>query len=446
MQTTAYVARRALLFIPFLLPLLFIRRVPIFHHDSVRWVIVATLYIYAMPAIMDLIGGQNRTNHSTSDGGWISRAFEYRLLPWALFLKIVILKILALETIASGRFDAIDNLGIAFLTGQTVGSYGIFVAHEFLHRKSVFDRAIAELLMVTVMYPHYCIEHIYGHHKHAATPNDPATSRMGESLYAFLPRSIFGGIAHSWQLEKRRLARQGAHWLSVRNRMLRYLVEVIILNLVVFYFAGPLGCAALAVQSLVAIVTLEVINYVQHYGLERPQIEPGRYQRAEIAHSWSSERWFSNGYWLNLGRHSDHHQAPSRSFQMLRCFEEEPELPAGFPAMFLVAFVPPLWFKIMDPRVMIARKMADRHLSEGAAAIPVPAGASDLTPRETSWYLRAAHGSLGLMLISVAALIGADLLYGPPTGFLLISLVCLATVAFRHLVARERAATRIAGT
>jgi alkane 1-monooxygenase len=441
-ETAHHVAQRAILFFPFLVPLVFVRKVPSFHHDSVRWIIFTILYIYALPAIMDLIAGKNRANSDPAQMDWMSRAFEYKLLPWVLLLKIMILKILALQIIVSGRFDTIDCLGIAFLTGQTVGSYGIFVAHEFLHRKSTLDKALAEILMVSVMYPHYCIEHLYGHHKYAATPKDPATSRFGESLYAFLPRTVLGGIGHAWQLENRRLARQGRHWLNMRNRMLRYTIEVISINLAIWYFCGPLGIAAFAIQSVVAIVTLEVINYIQHYGLERKEIAPGRYQRAEIAHSWSSECWFSNSYWLNLGRHSDHHNAPYRSFQMLRRFEDEPELPAGFPAMFLLAFVPPLWFKVMNPRVLALREAQDRS-DAGMRDVKndIPAAAHRLDAANSPWYLKLADGSLALLTIAVAGLIGIDLLYGPPLGFALISTMCLATVAYRHSLARHLSGT-----
>jgi alkane 1-monooxygenase len=438
---------RILLFLPFLLSIVFLRKVPVVHFMHPRWVLVAVVYAYALPPLMDLIGGQNRTNNHPLRRSWSSTALEYVYLPRILGLKVMVLKLLMLEIVARGRFDVLDCLGIAYLTGQSISSYGIFIAHELLHRRSRFDKALSEIMMVTVMYPHFCIEHLYGHHKYAATAKDPASARSGESLYSFLPRSIFGGIHHAWQLETRRLARSGHHWFDYRNRMLRYLAEVLALIVAVLYFFGSLGLFALIVQSLVAVITLEVINYVQHYGLQRKEISPGQYENTGIAHSWNSECWFSNGYWLNLGRHSDHHYAPGRGFQMLRNFEREPELPAGFPAMFLLAFVPPIWFRIMNPRVAAldpADALADRspaQLEEESEANDVAADAA--VPVKSSsfdWRSSVINGSGILMGVSVCLLLVVDVGFGYPRGLITITVVCLCVVAARRVLTRDQVA------
>jgi alkane 1-monooxygenase len=361
----------------------------------------------------------------------------------------LLLKLLMLSMVATGRFDVIDCLGIAYLTGQSVSSYGIFIAHELLHRKSRFDKALAEIMMVTVMYPHFCIEHLYGHHKYAATEKDPATSRLGETLYAFLPRSIFGGMLHAWRFEVSRLERKGYPWFNYRNQMLRYAAEVFAFSVIVFYLFGELGLMAFVVQGIVAVVTLEVINYVQHYGLLRKEIAPGVYENTNVSHSWNSAYWFSNGYWLNLGRHSDHHYAANRSFQMLRTFENEPELPAGFPAMFLLAFVPPLWFRVMDPRVAeLNRRSRSREDARAAGELPMPLTSADaaaaigLRNRETTvteglrptWRSAILEGSGLLMGGSVAVLLSTDFLFGYPNGLAIITVFCLGLVAIRHVL------------
>jgi alkane 1-monooxygenase len=384
---------------------------------------------------MDLIGGDNRGNNHPARQSWTTTAFEYVNLPRILCLKVLIIKLLMLDLVGTGRFDLIDCLGIAYLTGQSISSYGIFIAHELLHRRSKFDRALSEIMMVTVMYPHFCIEHLYGHHKHAATPEDPATSRFGETVYAFLPRSIFGGMAHAWELEMRRLARHGVHWFNYRNQMLRYAAEVLAFIGAVYWLFGYLGALAVVVQSIVAIVTLEVINYVQHYGLERREVAPGQYENTSVAHSWNSECWFSNGYWLNLGRHSDHHHAPGRGFQMLRNFEHEPRLPAGFPAMFLLAFVPPLWFRVMNPRVEALR----RGVPPDAEEINRTARAEDTPP---SWESRILNGDGLLMGAAVATLFAADITLGYPYGLIAISMICLFIVLARRLLAQRLLAQR----
>jgi len=432
-------AARILLFSPFLLPLVFVRKVPMVHFAHPRWVLVAILYAYALPPILDLIGGSNRANHHPGHQSWTTTALEYILLPRVLFAKVLALKFLMLSILSTGRFDVLDCLGIAYLTGQSVSSYGIFVAHELLHRKSRVDKALAEIMMVTVMYPHFCIEHLYGHHRYAATEKDPATSRFGETLYAFLPRSIFGGMHHAWKFEVDRLQRRGYRWFNYRNQMLRYGAEVFALLAAVFYLFGELGLMAFVVQSVMAVVTLEVINYVQHYGLLRRQISPGLYEKTDVAHSWNSACWFSNGYWLNLGRHSDHHYAANRSFQTLRSFESEPELPAGFPAMFLLAFVPPLWFYVMNARVEALHRAGParddgqniRHYSAAGLS-----GAGAASSDERTWGARLWSGVIDgsglLMAGSVALLFTFDMIFGYPYGLMAISLLCAGLIAVRY--------------
>jgi alkane 1-monooxygenase len=427
-------ALRIALFLPFLLPLVFLRKVPVLHFAHPRWVLVAILYAYALPPVMDLIGGENRRNDHPARESWTTTAFEYVNLPRILCFKVLIIKLLMLDLVSTGRFDLIDCFGIAYLTGQSVSSYGIFIAHELLHRRSKFDKALSEVMMVTVMYPHFCIEHLYGHHKHAATPEDPATSRYGETVYRFLPRSIFGGVAHAWDLEVRRLARRGLHWFDYRNQMLRYSVEVLAFIGAVYFLFGSLGVMAFVVQSVVAIVTLEVINYVQHYGLERPETAPGQYETIGIDHSWNSECWFSNGYWLNLGRHSDHHQAPGRGFQMLRNCEHEPQLPAGFPAMFLLAFVPPLWFRVMNPRVEALRRGVPQDSAE-ASRIATTDSSS------LNWASRILKGDGVLMGAAVAALLVADIAFGYPYGLITVSIACLFILLARRFVAQHPVST-----
>jgi alkane 1-monooxygenase len=423
---------RILLFLPFFLSLVYLRKVPMIHFAHPRWVLVAICYAYIVPPVLDLIGGSNRANHHPGHKSWTTRAFEYIFLPRVLFAKILLLKFLMLTIVATGRFDIVDCLGIAFFTGQSISSYGIFVAHELLHRKSKLDKALAEIMMVTVMYPHFCIEHIYGHHRYAATARDPATSRLEETVYAFVPRSIFGGMFHAWRFEVAHLQRHGYHWFNFRNRMLRYAAEIVAMLAVVFYFFDMLGVLALFVQAVVAVVTLEVINYVQHYGLLRKEIAPGLHENTNVSHSWNSECWFSNSYWLNLGRHSDHHYAANRSFQMLRKFENEPELPAGFPAMFLLAFVPPLWFRVMNPRVE-ALKHGPSHQQMKVDVLERDQAAGGARGFQ-SWRSTVIDGSGLLLGTTIVMMFVADMSVGYPSGLVVVAGICLGVVTARYLL------------
>lgn len=436
---------RAYAFLPFLLPFLFARKVPVFYHHRVSWIVLTILYTYAVPPMLDAIGGRNVRN-SFGDKTWRVRGFEYVNLPRLLMAKILVLKIMMLMMVATGRFGLIDCIGIGYLTGQTIGSYGIFIAHELLHRKSRVDRLFAEILMSTVLYTHFCIEHIHGHHKHAATPEDPASSRLDETVYAFLPRSIFGGMRHSVDLEAAHLRQRGFRWLGVHNRILRYLLVAGILLLLIYACFGVLALLAFVVQSVVAVVTLEVINYVQHYGLCRKRNAEGRYERVTQDHSWNSQYRFSNGYWLNLGRHSDHHVEANRSFQQLRSFERAPELPYGLPAMFLLAWIPSLWFRIMNPRVKAWQEQQLVGNALQSSARPRTSSVARHRTGPSVHIAEAGHGDgarqvwwfgwleRGALVLSISALLGLDIFWGAPRGLITLAVLCLAIVSVRRLL------------
>jgi alkane 1-monooxygenase len=242
------------------------------------------------------------------------------------------------------------------------------VAHELVHRSGKFERALAEVLMMQVSYTHFCIEHVLGHHANVATPRDPATARAGESFYAFLPRTVFGGVASAWCIEAVRMKRGGRPVFSLGNRMLRYAAELILLYGVAALLFGAGGVLFLAAQSIVAFTMLEVVNYLEHYGLQRREVRPGRFEPTRPYHSWNSSHRVTNWFLFNLGRHSDHHAAAGRRFHTLRHFEEAPQLPIGYAAIFVLALVPPLWRRVMDPRLADwrARYLPQSSLSPGS--------------------------------------------------------------------------------
>lgn len=244
------------------------------------------------------------------------------------------------------------EIGIAGLAlGIVTGVGGINIAHELMHRKAKGDRALAEILMTSVTYPWFCVEHILGHHRWVATPRDPATSRLGESVYTFLPRSVIGGLVSFVAIERDYAGRRGIRWWSLADRRTRYTLTTVATWLAVFVFGGWPALAVFAVQSGVAVVLLEVINYVEHYGLVRTEVEPGRYERVAPRHSWNSTQWLTNAFLFNLQRHADHHAFASRPYWELRPWPDAPQLPLGYATMVVVAMFPPLWFRWMDPRV-----------------------------------------------------------------------------------------------
>lgn len=227
--------------------------------------------------------------------------------------------------------------GLAVSVGMFTGYVGIVVAHEMIHRPQAPYQAMGWVLMSAALYPHFCVEHILGHHPRFATPDDHATARRGESLYVFIPRSIFRGL-----------------FSAIGFRPVQVLSAYGILIAVLFAMHRWLGADALKlmlIQALIAVVLLEGINYLEHYGLLRARRPNGQYEPPGPGHSWDTSYYMTNTNIFNLGRHTDHHSHSRRPYYRLRHIDEAPQLPFGYATMFLIALVPPLWFRIMDRRL-----------------------------------------------------------------------------------------------
>ncbi|HNC94820.1 MAG TPA: alkane 1-monooxygenase [Myxococcota bacterium] len=299
------------------------------------------LVLFGMVPLLDQILPQNTDN---SPGPAWQRWLPIGFVP----VQLVVLGV-ALAQVAFGGWSPLEQFFLALCMGFTSAAT-INVAHELMHRPGKLEQRLAELLMASTSYTHFCIEHVQGHHKNVGTPKDPATSRLGESLYAYLPRTLVGGLRSAWAIEA---ARSG---IGGKNRMLHYGVFQVALLAGLYLSLGVAGLAAFLFQSAVAILMLETINYLEHYGLERKELAPGRYERVQPQHSWNSSHVVSNGMLLNLARHSDHHAFAARSFRELRHYEDVPQLPSGYSAMLMLATVPPLWFRVMNPRVIAAKQ------------------------------------------------------------------------------------------
>ncbi len=346
--------RRALLFLPFTLPLWLAPNLPTLTLAQTTRTLAYIAAAFTIPVVMDLIGGASR-GEAFADNAAAEPHAEFGFAPRLLAFKFYFIQSLMLYYVWKRHAVGADVVILALLVGLYYGAVGIAIAHELMHRPFRVDRWLGDLLLCTVTYPHFAIEHVYGHHIKVATPDDPASARLGEPLYAFIPRSVIGGLASAWEIEVRRLKARGHGWLTWRNRMLGYLLLVTAWYAAAYVFVGVYGVIAVAIQSAVAIFSLETINYMQHYGLRRKEIAPGRYERPDIQHSWNWETRFSGLYFLNLGRHSEHHRSASRRFDALRVLDGQPMLPGGLIPMYLTAMVPPLWFAIMNPRVEALR-------------------------------------------------------------------------------------------
>jgi alkane 1-monooxygenase len=242
-----------------------------------------------------------------------------------------------------------EAVGLALSAGLTTGVFGFVAAHELIHSRNARERALGLTLLGSVLYMHFRIAHVFGHHRRAATRDDPASARLGEGLYAFLVRSVSGQLREAWTFEGQRLRRTGRAPIGIESRMLRYCaIEALFLFIV--GLASPRALAFLIVVAAIAVALLESFNYVAHYGLSRRVGADGRPERLAPWHSWNSSRRMNNASLFNMGRHSDHHARMTRSYEGLEPLSGAAELPSGYAAALLTALVPPVWRRIMDPR------------------------------------------------------------------------------------------------
>ena len=261
--------------------------------------------------------------------------------------------------LATTDMSVLAKVGLAVSVG-VVGGVAINTAHELGHKRESVERWASKIALAQTFYGHFYIEHNRGHHVRVATPEDPASARMGESVYRFWPRTVSGSLKSSWELEAKRYQRKGTHPFHLGNDVLNaWLMTValwggLMLWLGLAYDVNPLSLLPyLLLQAVVGFSLLEVVNYLEHYGLKRQRVgEKQRYERVLPMHSWNSNNIVTNIFLYHLQRHSDHHANPTRRYQALRDFKESPALPTGYAGMINLALIPPLWRKVMDHRVV----------------------------------------------------------------------------------------------
>tara|TARA_Y100000815_G_scaffold206372_1_gene190243 strand:- start:229 stop:1518 length:1290 start_codon:yes stop_codon:yes gene_type:complete len=244
-----------------------------------------------------------------------------------------------------------DKIGLTLTVGA-INGVGINTAHELGHKSNKLNKLMAMAALAPTAYTHFVVEHNFGHHKRVATPEDPASSRMGESFWKFLPRTVFGGIKSSIKIEKARLERKGKSFWSLDNELLQGWAMTAGFFGATTLVCGPRAVPFLAAQAVYGASLLESVNYIEHYGLLRQKDKNGKYERTKPEHSWNSNHIVTNLFLYQLQRHSDHHAHPTRSFQALRHFEKAPQLPGGYASMLLPAYLPQWWYETMDKRVI----------------------------------------------------------------------------------------------
>ncbi|WP_225724948.1 MULTISPECIES: alkane 1-monooxygenase [unclassified Nocardia] len=283
------------------------------------------------------------------------RYLTYLYLPFQYATLIMACYLIAAPNLGwlgiDGSLRLVDKIGLAITVGM-IGGIGINTAHELGHKKVDLERWLSRIALAQSFYGHFYIEHNRGHHVRVATPDDPASSRVGETFWAFWPRTVFGSLRSAWQLERARLARLGKRPLSPHNEVLSAWAMSAVLWAALVAVFGIAVLPYLALQAVVGFSLLEAVNYLEHYGLVRRRTASGRYERPAPVHSWNSDHIVTNIFLYHLQRHSDHHAYPTRRYQTLRSWDGAPNLPSGYASMILLAYFPPLWRRVMDKRVL----------------------------------------------------------------------------------------------
>jgi alkane 1-monooxygenase len=316
------------------------------------WLLLVPAAVWGGSSLLDAVLPVSTRNPDLHQS---ERAINWHVRLVQLWAPIQIVLIFGAIYAASlpGVFSVGEAVGLMLCVGVGTGTFGVVYAHELMHRPDNFSRWLAELILITVCYGHFMTEHLRVHHRYVGTPRDAATSRYQESLYRFLARVLPGSVGSAWRVEADRLARRGKPVWSEANPFWRYLGGVGLCLVAAASIAGWFGILLFLIQSLVAVILTECINFIQHYGLTRKHMGHGSYEHTREHHSWNAPLPATSALLINLQRHSDHHFKPERPYALLQTYPESkaPRLPYGYPVMVAIAVSPQLWRWVMNRRV-----------------------------------------------------------------------------------------------
>lgn len=345
------------------------------------WLALAPLYAFGLVTLLDAVTGLDTRNPDPETP--LAQLTWYRAIT--LIWTPIQLKLIfgLLWYVSRTSHLAVHEILILFYTvGIASGAVGIVYAHELMHQKSPYERWLGDVLMASVLYGHFRSEHLRVHHLWVGTPRDPVTARYNEGFWRFFLRVLISCPVSAWQAEAAMLARAGRGPLSLSNPFWRYGLLQLAMLIAAFAIGGWVGVALFVWQAFVAILHLELTNYLEHYGLTRRHLGNGRYEPVRPHHSWNASHRVSNWLLINLQRHSDHHYKPDRRFPLLQTYDPAaaPQLPMGYPTMVIAAAIPPVWRRLMNPRVRAWRKQfypdIDDWSAYKAGTNPRPQGAA----------------------------------------------------------------------
>jgi alkane 1-monooxygenase len=315
------------------------------------WLLLPVFVNYVLVPLADWLIGEDNNNPPQEVVTQLDQDPYYRRLTYVIVPLHFVTLIVCAYWAGTQDLSWWGLLGLAVVAGMTAG-LGINTGHELGHKKPRLERTLAKLVLAVPAYGHFWIEHNRGHHRDVSTPEDPASARMGESIYKFARREIPGAFRRAWQIEQERLDRRGLPVWHADNQILQSLALTALLQVGLLISFGWVMIPFLTVHNVLAWWQLTSANYIEHYGLLRGKNKDGKYERCEPHHSWNSNHVLSNLVLFHLERHSDHHAHPLRRYQSLRHFEHLPTLPNGYFGVYLLAYCPWLWFRIMDPKLL----------------------------------------------------------------------------------------------
>ena len=328
-----------------------------YYYISHNWTFFVFFYAYLLVPVLDQLVSRDSQNASAEEYEKLIKDRYFDVLVYSHVYIQYFMLIWCCYALTHDNLTWWQTAGLLLSQGVYASTI-INVAHELGHRTSPIAQFHARMALLSVCYMHFFVEHNRGHHVHVATPLDPATSKKNQTIFSFWKQTLVGGFKSAWHIEKRQLEKKGESPWSVQNEMIWVVVLPLVLcGILTFVFSQSSGKIAwivpafFVIQSIIAILSLECVNYIEHYGIVRREISAGRYERVNPLHSWNANHYYSNLMLFHLQRHSDHHAYAARPYQVLRHFEESPQLPYGYTMMILMSLVPPIWFKIMNKQL-----------------------------------------------------------------------------------------------
>jgi alkane 1-monooxygenase len=327
------------------------------------WTFFSVFYAFFMIPVLELALPGTEENFSKADEEILKKDWHYDFIVWAVVPLQLAIMAFFLYRISQPNLLWYETIGLIASFGISCGVFGINVAHELGHRNTKHEQLMSKILLWTTMYLHFFIEHNRGHHKNVSTDEDPASSRYGETIYAFYIRTVRDSWLSAWHIEAERLKKVGLPFWSFHNEMLIYQIVQAATVAIIFIEFGWKITLYYLLAAFIGALLLETVNYVEHYGLRRKKIDGEYYEKVLPIHSWNSNHPIGRLMLFELTRHSDHHYIASRKYQVLRHFNQSPQMPTGYPGMMLLALFPPLWFAVMH------KEIAKYKATEAGAAL-----------------------------------------------------------------------------